>query len=134
MTGATGNVGSALVRALAQTDIADVADIAVRAFTADGHEGQAYRLTGPEVLTPPQQVEVLARALGRPLRSVGMIRAETHEELFASPPAAHAAAFESFFADGPVDETSVTDTVENVTGHPARTFEQWTAANADAFR
>lgn len=114
----TGNVGSALVRA---------------ALTGDGHAGQSYRLTGPVALTPPEQVEILGRTLGRPLRCHGMSWTETHDELPASMPAPYAEAFESFFADGTVDETSVTGTVEAVTGQPARTVEQWTVGNAAAF-
>ena len=119
--------------AVATIDPRDIAEVAVRAFTEDGHTDQAYRLTGPVALTPPEQVEILGRALGRPLRCHGMSRAETHDELHASMPAPYAAAFESFFADGTVDETSVTGTVETVTGHPPRTFEQWTIDNAALF-
>jgi len=40
----------------------------------------------------------------------------------------------SFFADGKLDESAVLPTVEDVTGRPPRSFEQWARAHADAFR
>jgi len=42
-------------------------------------------------------------------------------------------AFFAFFADGEVDESPVLPTVEEVTGRPPRTFEQWARAHAGAF-
>ena len=110
----------------------DIADVAVRAFTAD-HTGAIHRLTGPVALTPPEQVDILAQAIGRPLTSYPMTRAETHDELQASMPPQYAAAIESFYADGIIDETSVNDTVEEVTSHRPRTLQDWTRENAGRF-
>ena len=39
-------------------------------------------------------------------------------------PAEYVDAFMSFFADGTLDESTVLPTVQEVTGRPARTFEQ----------
>ncbi|MFK4088047.1 NAD(P)H-binding protein [Kribbella sp. NPDC020789] len=110
----------------------DIADVAVAAF-AGGSAGTTYRLTGPVALTPVEQLAILAEALGRPLTAYPMTRAETHEALFASMPAPYASAIEGFFGDGIVDETTVNDTVREVTGHPARTFEEWARENAHRF-
>jgi uncharacterized protein YbjT (DUF2867 family) len=110
----------------------DIADVAVRAFTGD-HAGAIHRLTGPVALTPPQQVEILGEALGRPLTAYRMSRAETHDELYATMPPQYAGAIESFFADGIIDETSVNDTVEKVTGHPPRPLHEWAGENAALF-
>ncbi|MEU4602785.1 NAD(P)H-binding protein [Kribbella sp. NPDC023972] len=110
----------------------DIAEVAVRAFTED-HAGVIHRLTGPVALTPPQQVEILGQAIGRPLTVYPMTRAEAHAELHATMPPQYAEAIESFFGDGIIDETSVNDTVEKVTGHPARTLPEWTSENAALF-
>jgi uncharacterized protein YbjT (DUF2867 family) len=110
----------------------DIAEVAVRAFTED-HSGMIHRLTGPVALTPPQQVEILGQALGRPLTSYPMSRTETHDDLQASMPPQYAAAIESFFGDGIIDETSVTDSVERITGHRGRTLQDWTRENAALF-
>lgn len=112
---------------------ADIADVAVAALTEDGHAGTAYRLTGPVALRPAEQVEILGQALGRPLVAYELSRSESHDELAAAMPPQYASAIESFFGDGIVDETSVTPTVETVTGHRARTLQDWTRENAGLF-
>ncbi|MGW1339687.1 NAD(P)H-binding protein [Kribbella sp. NPDC002412] len=110
----------------------DIADVAVRAFTED-HAGAIHRLTGPVALTPPEQVQILGEALGRPLTPYPMSRAETHAELQSTMPAPYANAIEAFFADGLIDETTVNDTVTQVTGHTPRTLQDWTHSNAALF-
>jgi uncharacterized protein YbjT (DUF2867 family) len=112
----------------------DLADVAVRALTDEGHAGSAYRLSGPVALKPAEQVEILGQALGRKLVAQELTRAETHEALFASMPAPYASAIEGFFAEGNVDETTVTDSVETVTGQAPRTLQDWTRENAGLFR
>ncbi|TCO26328.1 uncharacterized protein YbjT (DUF2867 family) [Kribbella steppae] len=110
----------------------DIADVAVRAFT-DDHAGTIHRLTGPVALTPPQQVEILGQAIGRSLTAYPMSRTETHEELAATMPPQYAAAIESFYGDGIIDETSVKDSVETITSRPPRTLQDWTRENAALF-
>jgi len=111
----------------------DIADVAVRAFTADDQDGAILRLTGPVALTPPQQVEILAGAIGRGVTAYPMSRAETHDELQASMPAPYADAIEGFFGDGTIDETTVNGTVEEVTGRAPRTLQDWVRENAGLF-
>ncbi|GAA3584032.1 NAD(P)H-binding protein [Kribbella ginsengisoli] len=111
----------------------DIADVAVTALTADGHAGAAYRLSGPVALRPAEQLAIVAEAIGRPLQAVELSADETHEEVFGSMPAKYAEAIESFYRDGIIDETTVTDTVEQVTGHAPRTLQQWARENAALF-
>ncbi|GAA3148261.1 uncharacterized protein YbjT (DUF2867 family) [Kribbella aluminosa] len=110
----------------------DIGDIAVRALQG-AHDSEVLRLTGPVALTPVEQVAVLAETLGRPLTAYPMSRAETHAELHTTMPEPYAAAIESFFGDGTVDETSVNTTVTDATGHPARTLQTWTQENRALF-
>ena len=51
-------------------DADDIADVAVAALTEDGHAGQAYELTGPQLLTFAEAVDEIARAAGRTIRYV----------------------------------------------------------------
>jgi uncharacterized protein YbjT (DUF2867 family) len=111
----------------------DIAEVAVAALTADGHAGTAYRLSGPVALKPAEQLAIVAEAIGRPLRAYELSAAETHDELFASMPAKYAEAIESFYRDGIIDETTVTDDVERVSGHPPRTLQEWARENAGLF-
>jgi uncharacterized protein YbjT (DUF2867 family) len=110
----------------------DIGDVAVRALQG-GYDGEVLRLTGPVALTPVEQVAILGEALGRPLTAYPMSRAETHEALFASMPEPYAQAIESFFGDGTIDETTVNDTVAEVTGHAPRTLQEWSRENAALF-
>jgi uncharacterized protein YbjT (DUF2867 family) len=111
----------------------DIADVAVAALTTDGHAGVAYRLSGPVALSPAEQLVIVAEAIGRPLQAYELSTAETHEELYGSMPAQYAEAIESFYRDGIIDETTVTDTVEQVSGHPPRTLQEWARENASLF-
>jgi (4-alkanoyl-5-oxo-2,5-dihydrofuran-3-yl)methyl phosphate reductase len=46
----------------------DVAEVAVKALTEDGHEGQTYRLTSQDVFTAADLAAVLSTFLGREIR------------------------------------------------------------------
>jgi uncharacterized protein YbjT (DUF2867 family) len=51
-------------------DARDVAAVAARVLTEDGHAGQAYDVTGPEAIGHGEACEKLGRRLGRPVRYV----------------------------------------------------------------
>ncbi len=53
---------------VAMVDPGDIGAVAATALAESGHRGQAYRLTGPEALTPPEQVAIVGSAIGRELR------------------------------------------------------------------
>ncbi|RLU80178.1 capsule biosynthesis protein CapD [Streptomyces griseocarneus] len=114
---------------------ADIASVARAALTEPGHRGRTYALTGPEPVTARQQAGAIAAALGRDVPFVEISRQEAHARM--------AAVFGDEAADAVLDVTggdvndellTVRDTVSRVTGSPARSFRQWAAENADAFR
>jgi uncharacterized protein YbjT (DUF2867 family) len=51
-------------------DVRDVAAVAVRALTEDGHEGKAYDMTGLEALSFAEAAERISAATGREIRHV----------------------------------------------------------------
>ncbi|GAA2781282.1 NAD(P)H-binding protein [Crossiella cryophila] len=53
-------------------DAEDIAEVAVAAFTQDGHDGQIYDLSGAELLSFPQAVGIIAAELGREIRVVDL--------------------------------------------------------------
>jgi uncharacterized protein YbjT (DUF2867 family) len=118
----------------AVTDPADIAAVAARALTAPGHEGRVYELSGPDSLTAADRVAILGRALGRDLRFEAQTDEEARAEMSATTPARYVDAFFDFYAAGTLDESRVLPTVREVTGRPPRTFAQWAAAHAGAFR
>jgi uncharacterized protein YbjT (DUF2867 family) len=119
---------------VATIDPFDVAAVSAQALTSKGHEERSYRLSGPESLLPGDRVAVLAEVLGRDLRFEGQSDAEARAEMSEAMPAEYVDAFFSFFVDGKLDESQVLPTVEEVTGRPPRSFEQWARTHADALR
>ncbi len=119
---------------VAAIDPYDIAAVAAAALTSDAHEGRIYRLSGPESLLPADRVAILARVLDRDLRFEAQSDEEARAEMSASMPAEYVDAFLSFFVDGTIDESEVLPTVEDVTGRPPRTFEQWARIHADELR
>jgi uncharacterized protein YbjT (DUF2867 family) len=118
---------------VATIDPNDVGAVAAAALTSNRHEGHAYRLSGPEALLPEDRVATLGRVLGRDLRLEPLSNEEARAELRRSMPMRYVKAFLSFFAHGELDESEVQPTVENVTGRPSRSFEQWALEHARSF-
>ena len=114
-------------------DPADIGAVAALALTSGEHAAQTYRLTGPRSLAPADQVEILARVLGRPLRFEAQPDDEARAEMSAAMPAEYVDAFFRFYVDGELDESMVLPTVPDLIGRPARTFEQWAHAHASTF-
>lgn len=114
---------------------ADIAAVAARALTEEGHVGERYDLTGPAVLTQEEQLRTIGAAIGRDLRWEEITEQEARESMAAQ-------GWTQEFIDGGLahwastvtDPEPVTDTVERVTGRPARTFTEWATDRADSFR
>ncbi|MGW1750450.1 NAD(P)H-binding protein [Streptomyces sp. NPDC002092] len=53
-------------------DIGDIARVAARVLTTDGHDGCVYDLTGPKALTYAEAAEEISAVLGKPVRYVGL--------------------------------------------------------------
>ncbi|MBV9940620.1 MAG: hypothetical protein JO262_00720 [Solirubrobacterales bacterium] len=104
------------------------------ALTSAANEGRAYRLSGPEPLSPADRVAILAQVLGRELRFESQTNEEARAEMSAAMPAEYVDAFFRFFADGDLDESAVLPTVQEVTGRAPNSFEAWARAHATAFR
>jgi uncharacterized protein YbjT (DUF2867 family) len=119
--------------AVAAIDPADIAAVAAVVLTGPGHEGAAYSLSGPEPLTPGDQVATLAAALGRPLRYEPLSDEQARAEMAPDTPAPYIDAFFRFYSGGEFDDSAVLDTVAQMTGRPPRSFAQWARAHADAF-
>jgi uncharacterized protein YbjT (DUF2867 family) len=113
----------------------DIADVAVRALSEDGHEGAAYVLTGPAVVTQTEQVRIIGEAAGRQARLVEISPDEARAQLTAryGDPAFvdTALAYWGGLVDAP---EPVTRTVEEITGKPARPFAEWAREHAEDFR
>jgi uncharacterized protein YbjT (DUF2867 family) len=118
---------------VAMIDPLDIATVAALALTRAGHEGQTYRITGPQSLLPSDRVEILAEVLGRTLTFEAQPDDEARQAMTATMPPEYVDAFFDFYADGSLDDSVVLPTYQQLTGQPPRTFKQWAEAHAAAF-
>ncbi|MFC9999356.1 NAD(P)H-binding protein [Nocardia sp. NPDC127526] len=112
---------------------ADIAAVARVALTEPGHVGRIYALTGPERVTARQQVATLAAALDREIPFAEITREQARAFMVAVFGAAADAVLDVTGGDITDELVRVRDTVERVTGTPARPFRQWVAENIAAF-
>lgn len=113
----------------------DIAAIAVRALCDQGHAGAEYVLTGPQSLTQFEQISLIGRAVGRPLRIEEISPDEARREFAAaswSPSVVNMLLDAWAAAIG--SAAFVTSTFEEITGKPAMTFQQWAVDHAAEFR
>ena len=116
-------------------DPRDVAEVAVAALTAPGHAGRTYTLTGPELLSAPDQVEILRTVLGRPIDLVDVPLDVARQQMIdsgADPEFAEVAMRgQRTIAEG--GNARLTDDVAAVLARPPRTYATWADANRAAF-
>ncbi|MDA2812598.1 NAD(P)H-binding protein [Nocardiopsis sp. RSe5-2] len=114
----------------------DLADVAIRALTAEGHGGRAYTVTGPEMLSETERVHVLGEEIGRPLKTerMGLDEARTRLTAAGLPAEAAEGILEAHRTFSDPSYTEERHTAQEVTGVPPRTYRQWAADHADAFR
>ncbi|MEU0631022.1 SDR family oxidoreductase [Streptomyces sp. NPDC005989] len=115
-------------------DPRDVAEVAVRALTEDGHAGRAHTLTGPEAISAAEQTARLAELLCRPLRFEELGPEQARAALGARYPADIVEALlESAERGGAGAKADVDGTVARLLGRPAGTFRGWAADHLSAF-
>lgn len=114
---------------------ADIASVAVAALTEDGHAGQSYVLTGPEVKSRIEVIKQIGEAIGKDITFVEQSEEEARQGWR-----------EQGYEEGDIDffiqmgknppeiGYTVVPTVEQVTGRPAKTFAQWLEENKHHFQ
>ncbi|WP_405976305.1 NAD(P)H-binding protein [Streptomyces sp. NBC_00988] len=115
-------------------DPRDIAEVAVRALTEESHAGHAYTLTGPRALTAVDQTRELGRLLGISLRFEELASDEARAALSGRwPPSVVEALLASAERQRAGAKARVEDTVEMVTGSPARSFRWWAQDHIEEF-
>ncbi|MFJ4714510.1 NAD(P)H-binding protein [Streptomyces sp. NPDC088785] len=112
----------------------DIAEVAVRALTEDGLAGRAPVLTGPDPLDQRDKVRLIGAAVGRTLRFEDVSPARVRQTMLAQGlPEDVPDRLLGSLADHAVEAGPATRTVEQLLGHPARSFATWAVENAAAF-
>ncbi|MEU6277214.1 NAD(P)H-binding protein [Streptomyces populi] len=115
-------------------DPADIAEVAAACLLDDRHTGGVYELTGPEVITPRQQAEAIAAALGSPVRFHELTRGEAKAMMTRFVPVELADdTLDIISAPNPA-ELRISPDVERVLGRAPRPFDDWVARNIAVFR
>lgn len=109
---------------VAWIDTRDIAAVAERALLEGGHAGRIYELSGPEAVTLPHTAQLLSSALGRAVAHVELTIEEAVDGMDGFDRQLFVTTFERLHA-GVYAE--VTDTVERVTGRPARSLQTFLA-------
>lgn len=119
----------------AVVDPADIGAVAAACLTQDGHDHRVYDLTGPEPLSPSDQVAILGRVLGRDLRHAEADPAGMLAQMvsYGVPEEYAHAVVELFRSTEEPYNSAPTGDVTAVTGRPARSFAEWARAHRDDF-
>lgn len=116
-------------------DAADIAAVAVKALTEDGHDATTYELTGGDLLTFSEVASILSTATGHDI-SFASVSVTAYVDGAVAQGAidrAEAAAFAELFAaltDG--RNATTTDDLPRLLGRPARSFSEYATAAARA--
>ncbi len=117
-------------------DTRDIAACAAAVLSEDGHDGQAYLLTGPEALSFQQQADVLSNVLGRSIHHED-ITPEEHKRRLLSFGQSEAYADAELELDAELkagELGTVSDSVKRLTGRPARSFRDFAGDFAQEFQ
>lgn len=121
---------------IAYIDVADIAAVAAKTLTTDGHEGQSYTLTGGELLTQNEIAARISKSVGRQVKYVDLAPKELRQAVVGQGTPAWLAdallELQAYYTDGP--GAKVTDAVRQVLGREPRNIDQFLTANAGAFR
>jgi uncharacterized protein YbjT (DUF2867 family) len=114
----------------------DIAEVAAAVLLDESLDGATLDLTGPEAITLTETAAILTAATGAPIR----YQPETMEEAWESRSAFDAPDWEkegwitSYSAIGAGELEAVSDTVARVTGHPARTLNDFLTTHRETWR
>jgi len=117
-------------------DLRDIAAVAVKALTDNGHVGKVYTLTGPEALSNARVAEILSDDTGREIKYVDLPAEQFKQALLgAGLPEWSANALvdlQQFYRRG--GASAVTRDVEQLLGRKPTSFEQFSRDYAQAFQ
>ncbi|MGY0233942.1 SDR family oxidoreductase [Longispora urticae] len=120
--------------ASAPIDERDIAEVAVRALLDDGHEGQAYTLTGPASHTQVERVRILGEVLGRELRFEELTREAARREMERFMPPEISEVLVELLASTVGTTAEIEPAVQRILGRAGRSYAEWAGRWAGEFR
>ncbi|MBI3941573.1 MAG: SDR family oxidoreductase [Chloroflexi bacterium] len=130
ITSSTGETGISWI------DVRDIAAVATKVLTEEGHEGRTYDLTGPESISYGQIAEKLSAMLGKQITYASLTDVEYWHTIAGSGRPAYLThaltTLNQFYRQG--GGAPVTGNVEIVTQQPARTMDAFLAEHLERFK
>lgn len=123
----------------ADIDVRDIAAVAARVLTEEGHAGRAYDLTGPEAQSLADVARKIGTIAGREVRFVDVPPEDARKAMVAAGVSEWMAdALIDLYAwfqrgEGTTNGSAVTLDVEEILDRPPRSFEQFVRENVQAF-
>ncbi len=116
-------------------DVRDIAEAAHAVLTTDGHYGKGYILTGPESISFHDVARGLSGALGKEVSYVNVpLEASKEAMMGMGMPEWTVDGYMELFAEFAINwGDRTTSAVEELTGHPARSIEQFANDFAGVF-
>lgn len=127
--------GSSGEAAVSAVDVRDIAAVAAKALTEPGHENKTYNVTGPESITHYQMADILSNVLKMNINYIDLSPEQMQGALSA-------AGFPSWQVGGLIEDyahyargeaAEVFSTVQDVTGRPAISFDQFASDYKEYF-
>ncbi|PYL96493.1 MAG: NAD(P)-dependent oxidoreductase [Verrucomicrobia bacterium] len=117
-------------------DTRDIANVAAKALTSDGHGGRIYTLTGPATLGIAEVALILSEVAGREFKYVDVPEAAARDGMLQAgvPPWQVELVLELHAINKQNRWSAVTSDIEKVTGTPPTDFAQFARDHADKFR
>src|SRR5437762_5935522 len=117
-------------------DTRDIASVAAKVLTSDGHEGKVYTLTGPATLGIAEVARILSEMTGRECKYVDVPEAAARDGIRqAGAPQWQVELIMGLHAVNKQNRwNDVTSDIEKVTGTPPTDFAQFARDHADKFR
>ncbi|MEV0296616.1 NAD(P)H-binding protein [Nocardia sp. NPDC050710] len=116
-------------------DPRDIAAVAIEALLSSAHSGRVYTLTGPELLSGPDQAAALAAVLGHPIEVADIPESLARQHMLAAGMSeqyvAGALAGQAYVRDGL--NAVLTDDVREVLGSAPRGYAEWASDHAALF-
>jgi len=117
-------------------DTRDIASVAAKALTSDGHGGRIYTLTGPATLGIAEVALILSEVSGREFKYVDVPEAAARDGMLQAgvPQWQVELVLELHAVNKQNRWSAVTSDIEKVTGTPPTDFAQFARDHADKFR
>ncbi|GAB3448176.1 NAD(P)H-binding protein [Actinophytocola sediminis] len=116
-------------------DPRDIAAVAVEVLLTDAYDGQTHTLTGPDLVSVPDQVAVIAEEVGRQVETVDLPTDLARQQMLDAglDPALVDVAIRGYEQIRTGGNAVLTEDAERVLGRPARSFRSWVRDHRDAF-